>query len=477
MASRPGPRHTALPTSSVRRLQLVGGSALVAALLFGGTYAAHADPGIPSAREVAQAKAEAAAAGQRVAALEAQYATSAASVSALQERAARLGEAANGAKWQLAKATKAADEAQRKADAAQGQAAGASVSLRNYASSMYQQGGMLGSLAPLLDAGGPQELIDRAATLELVSAHQNEELKSALVVSGTAQSLQAAAAQAEAARAEASRRADQADRIARDELAVASAKTSRLGAERESLAKRLAALNDTSAKLEKQRLDAIAAAAAAEHDQSTNSSTSSPSGTPPPVTTSTSTPTSSSTTHPTSTTTTRPTSTTTTRPTSTTTTLPTSTTTTRPTSTTTTPSSSTSTPSSTTTSQPPPPPPSGGAAAAIAFAVAQLGKPYEWGADGPDTYDCSGLTMMAWAQAGVSLSHYTGAQWAETARVAIDALQPGDLVFYGSTGESSYHVGLYVGGGQMIEAPHTGAVVRYASIYRSDLLPYGGRPG
>lgn len=85
--------------------------------------------------------------------------------------------------------------------------------------------------------------------------------------------------------------------------------------------------------------------------------------------------------------------------------------------------------------------------------------------------------MRAWAQAGVSLSHYTGAQWAETARVAIDALQPGDLVFYGSTGESSYHVGLYVGGGQMIEAPHTGAVVRYASIYRSDLLPYGGRPG
>ncbi|MFZ1373712.1 C40 family peptidase [Nostocoides sp.] len=85
--------------------------------------------------------------------------------------------------------------------------------------------------------------------------------------------------------------------------------------------------------------------------------------------------------------------------------------------------------------------------------------------------------MMAWRQAGVYLSHYTGAQWAETARVPIDQLAPGDLVFYGSSGSSSHHMGLYVGGGQMIEAPYTGAVVRYASIYRSDLIPYGGRPG
>ena len=84
--------------------------------------------------------------------------------------------------------------------------------------------------------------------------------------------------------------------------------------------------------------------------------------------------------------------------------------------------------------------------------------------------------MMAWRQAGVYLSHYTGAQWAETSRVAISDLRPGDLVFYGSDGPSSHHMGLYVGNGQMIEAPHTGAVVRYASIYRSDLLPYGGRP-
>jgi cell wall-associated NlpC family hydrolase len=114
--------------------------------------------------------------------------------------------------------------------------------------------------------------------------------------------------------------------------------------------------------------------------------------------------------------------------------------------------------------------------AVLAYARAQLGKPYQWGASGPNAFDCSGLTMQAWARAGVYLDHYTGAQWDETSRVAISDLRPGDLVFFGDSGPTAHHMGLYVGGGQMIEAPHTGASVRYASIYRSDLLPYGGRP-
>jgi cell wall-associated NlpC family hydrolase len=67
----------------------------------------------------------------------------------------------------------------------------------------------------------------------------------------------------------------------------------------------------------------------------------------------------------------------------------------------------------------------------------------------------------------VSLPHYTTAQYDATTHVSLSQLQPGDLVFFGS---DFHHVGLYVGGGQMIEAPHTGADVRYASIYRSDLV-------
>jgi cell wall-associated NlpC family hydrolase len=120
----------------------------------------------------------------------------------------------------------------------------------------------------------------------------------------------------------------------------------------------------------------------------------------------------------------------------------------------------------------PPPPPNAGAAIAVAEAKRQLGKPYEWGGAGPDTFDCSGLTAWAWKAAGKTLSHYTGSQYNETARVAIKDLQPGDLVFFGS---DLHHVGLYVGNGQMIHAPQTGDVVKYDTIYRSDLVQSGGR--
>jgi cell wall-associated NlpC family hydrolase len=111
------------------------------------------------------------------------------------------------------------------------------------------------------------------------------------------------------------------------------------------------------------------------------------------------------------------------------------------------------------------PAPSGGAAAAIAYARSKLGDPYVYAGTGPDSFDCSGLTMMAWAAGGVSMSHNAAAQYQEFPYVPINDLQPGDLVFFGNP---IHHVGLYVGGGTMIEAPHTGAVVRYSSIGRPD---------
>lgn len=120
---------------------------------------------------------------------------------------------------------------------------------------------------------------------------------------------------------------------------------------------------------------------------------------------------------------------------------------------------------------------SAAAAAAIAYAQAQLGKPYLWGGEGPDSFDCSGLTMRAWQAGGRNLIHFTGSQWQQTPRVPISDLQPGDLVFFGGSPATIHHVGLYVGDGRMIEAPRTGLNVRYSSIYRSSLLPYGGRVG
>jgi peptidoglycan DL-endopeptidase CwlO len=110
--------------------------------------------------------------------------------------------------------------------------------------------------------------------------------------------------------------------------------------------------------------------------------------------------------------------------------------------------------------------PSSAARQAVAYAKAQLGKPYIWGAEGPRGFDCSGLTMMAWKSAGVSIPRVSRAQYGIGRHISsMSALEPGDLVFFG---HPIHHVGLYVGNGTMIEAPYTGANVRYHSINRSD---------
>jgi cell wall-associated NlpC family hydrolase len=110
---------------------------------------------------------------------------------------------------------------------------------------------------------------------------------------------------------------------------------------------------------------------------------------------------------------------------------------------------------------------------AVDAALSQIGKPYVYAAAGPDSYDCSGLTMWAWAQAGVGLPHNSGAQYAATPRVDRSDLEPGDLLFFGSP---IHHVGMYIGDGQMVEAPYTGEYVRINSIDRSDYVG-AGRPG
>ncbi|MEU8519675.1 NlpC/P60 family protein [Streptomyces sp. NBC_01216] len=105
---------------------------------------------------------------------------------------------------------------------------------------------------------------------------------------------------------------------------------------------------------------------------------------------------------------------------------------------------------------------------AIAFARAQIGKPYVWGATGPSAYDCSGLTQASWRAAGVSLPRTTYTQINAGRRVSRSELTPGDLVFFYS---GITHVGLYIGGGQMIHAPRPGAPVRIAPI---DEMPFAG---
>jgi cell wall-associated NlpC family hydrolase len=103
------------------------------------------------------------------------------------------------------------------------------------------------------------------------------------------------------------------------------------------------------------------------------------------------------------------------------------------------------------------------------FALSQIGKPYQWGAAGPSTYDCSGLAMVAWAHAGVSILHYTGDQWNEGTHIPLNDMQRGDLVFYATNNANPatiHHVGIYIGGGEMVDAPYTGVDVRIDSIYQ-----------
>jgi cell wall-associated NlpC family hydrolase len=104
---------------------------------------------------------------------------------------------------------------------------------------------------------------------------------------------------------------------------------------------------------------------------------------------------------------------------------------------------------------------SGSAAAVVAYARAQVGKPYCYGGSGSACFDCSGLTMMAWRQAGVSLPHSSAAQYNVGRRVSASELQPGDLIFYYSP---ISHVSVYIGNGQRISATHTGDYVRVQSL-------------
>ena len=104
---------------------------------------------------------------------------------------------------------------------------------------------------------------------------------------------------------------------------------------------------------------------------------------------------------------------------------------------------------------------------ALRAALTQRGKPYLWGASGPDDYDCSGLVVWAYGQEGISLPHYTGSLWNSGEHVSRDNLEPGDLIFFGSTID---HVGFYIGNGLMVDAPHSGSVVRVEAVWWSQYV-------
>ena len=128
----------------------------------------------------------------------------------------------------------------------------------------------------------------------------------------------------------------------------------------------------------------------------------------------------------------------------------------------------------------PEPAPSHGAGAEAAISAAQsyLGVPYVWAGESYDGVDCSGLTMLAYQAAGIELTHSSRVQYGEGEQVDLDDAQPGDLIFWSSDGtqEGIYHVAIYLGDDEMIEAPTFGVPVQITSVRYSDIMPYAVRP-
>ena len=461
------------PAAAVCAVALAGASVA--------TAAAEPSPVVPSAQQVAAAAQAAGSAAAQVAALDAELASARSALQDQQEAAGAAAEEYNRAAEELDDANAASAEASNKAAAATLASDAANLALSRYAAEVFQSGGGLGQLDLFFGSGGPGLTLERAAGLDAVGEERARVMREADTARQLARILQEAASEAQARH----ERAAEAARLARDVAArdndAAEAAAARVAARQEQAIAQLAVLRNTSVDLERQRQDGLAAleaariaeesrrkaeeairkaaaeeaarqaaaeeaarraaaeeaarAAAAEAAAKPTSSPSStsPKSTPKPSTSSSTTSSTTSSTR----------------------------------------STPTSTSSPTTTK---PPASKGGVDAVIAFARAQLGDPYVWAAAGPDSWDCSGLTMKAWAQAGVKLSHYTGSQYRETARVPVDQLKPGDLVFFGPSVAGIHHVGLYIGNGEMIHAPHTGTVVKIATIWRKDLIPNGGRP-
>ena len=119
------------------------------------------------------------------------------------------------------------------------------------------------------------------------------------------------------------------------------------------------------------------------------------------------------------------------------------------------------------------------AAVAVKYAISQLGKPYRWGADGPKSFDCSGLVQTAYRAAGVGLPRVSRQQYGAGTHVSLRRLRAGDLLFYAkdtSNPRTIYHVAMYLGAGRIVEAPNPRAPVRIASMWRPGLLGRATRP-
>ncbi|MBB5787661.1 NlpC/P60 family protein [Jiangella mangrovi] len=434
--------------------------AFATALAAGVVGPAFADPTFPTESEIQDARdAERAAAGG-VAALEARLATLSAQVDALYIQAAKAIEAYNGARLQLEQATEAESTAREAARQRAAEAEQARVDLGRMAAATYSQGGQLAGVGMVLGAEDGQALYDGLGALRAVTRSQTTIAQRARDAQHEADDAAAVAADALAERSAAAEQADAARAAAEAAVAGQEQAVAAVEEQRSAAIAQLAVARGTTVDLERQRQEGLAAEQAAQ-EQAEEEQQPEPPVAPPVTTPPTLGPPDDPTvpTEPTA----PPEPTTPPQPTA----PPQPTTEPEP------PPEPEPEPSPTQTRPPEPEepeqpdPPGDGAQAAVNYAFAQLGKPYQWGADGPNSFDCSGLTMRAWQAGGVDLPHWSVAQAQRVDRVSYANLRPGDLIFWSDNGQASgvYHVGLYIGGGQMIHAPRPGKDVEVQSVF------------
>ncbi|MDH6576667.1 C40 family peptidase [Kitasatospora sp. MAP5-34] len=380
--------------------------------------AAPADDPYPSAEDIARAQAEADARATDTAAIEARLSAAQSELEQSGRVAEQAVEAYNGAQTRLAKARVEADASTRRAQAAEAARADAAGRAAELVAETYRQGASaeLSAINALLGADGPRALTERAAAVSMAGARTKDILDAATATSAEASRASAAARTA----AQDARRAAEAVLAAKERaqarLATQQSEVADIGRRRERLLAALATARNTTVELERKRREAqeaIAARAAEEAARAAAAAAQVSAATPGAD------------------------------------------------------GSSADGAGS-----------ARGVDAALDFARSKIGLPYIWGGEGPTGYDCSGLTMMAWRTAGRSLTHFAADQYAESTPVSYRSLRPGDLVFWTHTGRAAdiYHVAIYLGDDQMIEAPRPGTAIKQASLWIMGRPDFYARP-
>lgn len=400
-----------------RRRRSLGAIVLAWALVVAGGGAAVA---VPSDADVRQAEANTQAAARDLAAVETDLAAAQAQLRESTIRAAQATEEYNGARHRLEVARREARRAAKHAEIAGRDVARQQAAYADTVATAYRMSPELSSMEAVVDAEGITSVLETANTLRSAESSMNTRWAQFRATASLAEAAEAEAertrAEAAEAEAEAAAARDRAERVQADAARVAEA----VGARKSALIAEYARLEGISIGLaERRRAEAELSDAQAAINEGAGEPA--PSGDPQAVA-----------------------------------------------------PEAPVTPEITARA----PAPSSGARAAIDFALAQLGKPYVWAAAGPDTFDCSGLTMRAWQRGDKELVHWSVGQYRDATPISFADLRPGDLLFWGTSDDPSsiFHVALYIGGNQMIHAPRAGRPVSLDSVFYWITPNFYGRP-